>query len=54
MIAKAKEFRTSWRPRWRRLGVTCMASIQVLADGARRTWKAVGRVLTGCVQTPDF
>ena len=54
MIATAKEFRRSWRPRLRRLGVTCMASIQVLADGASWIWKAVGRVLTGCVQTLDF
>jgi hypothetical protein len=54
MIAKAKEFRKSWRPRLRRLGVTCMASIHVLADGASWIWKAVGRVLTGCVQTLDF
>jgi len=54
MIAKAKVFRTSWRPRLRRLGVTSMASIQVLADGACWIWKAVGRVLTGCVQTLDF
>jgi len=54
MIAKAKEFRRSWRPRLRRLGVTCMANVHVLADGASWIWKAVGRVLTGCVQTLDF
>jgi hypothetical protein len=54
MIAPAKEFRKSWRPRLRRLGVTCLASIHVLADGASWIWKAVGRVLTGCVQTLDF
>ncbi|HLJ91547.1 MAG TPA: hypothetical protein VKU02_00005, partial [Gemmataceae bacterium] len=54
MIAPAKEFRRCWRPRLRRLGVTCMASIHVLADGASWIWKAVGRVLTGCVQTLDF
>jgi hypothetical protein len=54
MIAQAKEFRKSWRPRLRRLGVRCMAGIQVLADGASWIWKAVGRVLTGCVQTLDF
>src|SRR5882724_11978776 len=54
MIATAKEFRKSWRPRLRRLGVTCWASVQVLADGASWIWKAVGRVLTGCVQTLDF
>lgn len=54
MISTAKEFRKSWRPRLRRLGVTCLASVQVLADGASWIWKAVGRVLTGCVQTLDF
>jgi hypothetical protein len=54
MIATAKEFRKSWRPRLRRLGVTCMASVQVLADGAAWIWKAVQRSLTGCVQALDF
>jgi len=54
MIATAKEFRKSWRPRLRRLGVDCMASVHALADGATWIWKAVGRVLTGCVQTLDF
>jgi hypothetical protein len=54
MIATAKEFRKSWRPRLRRLGVTYMASVQVLADGAAWIWKAVQRSLTGCVQTLDF
>jgi hypothetical protein len=54
MIATAKEFRQSWRERLRRLGVTCMANVHVLADGASWIWKAVQRVLTGCVQTLDF
>ena len=54
MVAPAKEFRKSWRPRLRRLGVRCMADLHVLADGAGWIWKAVGRVLTGCVQTLDF
>jgi hypothetical protein len=54
MIAPAKQFRKSWRPWLRRLGVKCMASLQVLADGASWIWKAVGRVLSGCVQTLDF
>jgi hypothetical protein len=54
MIAPAKEFRKSWRPRLRRLGVSCLAGVQVLADGAGWIWKAVNRVLTGCVQTLDF
>lgn len=54
MIATAAVFRRSWRPRLRRLGVRCGASVQVLADGARWIWKAVQRVLSGCVQTLDF
>lgn len=54
MIATSKVFRRTWRPRLRRLGVTYWASVQVLADGASWIWKAVQRVLTGCVQTLDF
>jgi hypothetical protein len=54
MIATAKEFRKSWRPRLRRLGVTCLATVHALADGAGWIWKAVQRCLTGCVQTLDF
>ena len=54
MIAPVKEFRKSWRSRLKRVGVTCMAGVHVLADGASWIWKAVGRVLTGCVQTLDF
>lgn len=54
MIATAKAFRKEWRPRLRRLGVTCLADVQALADGASWIWKAVQRVLTGCVQTLDF
>lgn len=54
MIATAKEFRKSWRPRLRRLGVTCLAGVHALGDGAGWIWKAVQRSLTGCVQTLDF
>lgn len=54
MIATAKDFRQHWRPRLRRLGVTCLASVHALADGASWIWKAVQRTLTGCVQTLDF
>jgi hypothetical protein len=54
MIATAKEFRKEWRPRLRRLGVQCLASVHALADGARWIWKAVERVFTGCLQTLDF
>jgi hypothetical protein len=54
MIASAKAFRKSWRGRLRRLGVTCLADLHVLADGAGWIWKAVQRSLTGCTQTLDF
>jgi hypothetical protein len=54
MIATAKEFRKTWRPRLRRLGVTSLATVHALADGAGWIWKAVQRCLTGCVQTLDF
>jgi hypothetical protein len=54
MIATAKTFRKTWRPRLRRLGVTCLANVHALADGASWIWKAVQRSLTGCVQTLDF
>jgi hypothetical protein len=54
MIATAKEFRSTWRPRLRRLGVECLAGVHALADGASWIWKAVQRSLTGCVQTLDF
>lgn len=54
MIAPSKEFRKGWRARLNRLGVTSMASVHVLADGASWIWKAVGLVLTGCVETLDF
>ncbi len=54
MIAPAKEFRSHWRPRLRRLGVSQFASVHALADGAGWIWKAVQRVLSGCVQTLDF
>jgi hypothetical protein len=54
MIATSAVFRRTWRPRLRRLGVRSGASIHVLADGASWIWKAVQRVLSGCVQTLDF
>jgi hypothetical protein len=54
MIATAKDFRKEWRPRLRRLGVTYLAAVHALADGAGWIWKAVERCLTGCVQTLDF
>lgn len=54
MIATAKDFRSSWRRRLRRLGVTCFAGVHALADGAGWIWKAVQHSLTGCVQTLDF
>ena len=53
-IATAKDFRKDWRIRLRRLGVTCMANVHALGDGASWIWKSVQRTLTGCVQTLDF
>src|SRR5262249_47691809 len=54
MIAPAKVFRLSWRPRLRRLGVKCLADVHALADGASWIWKAIQRSLTGRVQTLAF
>lgn len=54
MIATAKVFRKSWRPWLRRLGVTWLGAVHVLADGASWIWQAVQRTLTGCQQTLDF
>lgn len=54
MIATAKTFRRSWRKRLRRLGVTYLAGVQALGDGAAWIWKSVERALTGCTQTLDF
>jgi hypothetical protein len=54
MIAPVQEFRKDWKKRLLRLGVRCMAAVHVVADGASWIWKAVGRMLTGCVQTLDF
>lgn len=54
MIATSATFAKSWRPRLRRLGVTAMATVHVLADGASWIWKAAQRVLSGCLQTLDI
>jgi len=54
MIAAAKTFRRSWRPRWRRLGVTAFAGVHAVGDGAKWIWKTVDRCLTGCRQTLDI
>jgi hypothetical protein len=53
LIATAKTFRRSWRPRLKRLGVTAFASVHALGDGAAWIWKSVDRSLTGCRQTLD-
>lgn len=54
MIATAKIFRRTWRQRLRRLGVTCLATVHALGDGASWIWKSVQRALTGCTETLDF
>jgi len=53
-IATAHDFRRQWRPRLRQLGVTCLADLHALGDGASWIWRAVERCLTGCTQTLDF
>lgn len=53
-IAASSVFRRHWRPWLRRLGVTALASLHVLGDGASWIWKSANRVLTGCVQTLDI
>lgn len=52
-IAVSKQFCQSWRGWAKRLGVTAMAELQVLADGASWIWKSVDRVFTGSQQTLD-
>jgi hypothetical protein len=54
MIAASKVFRKTWGPSLRHLGVTALAAVQALGDGASWIWKAVGRVLPGCTQTLDI
>jgi hypothetical protein len=54
MIATAKVFRRTWRRPLRRLGVTAFAAVHALGDGAGWIWKAVNRVMTGCLQTLDI
>jgi hypothetical protein len=54
MIASSKTFRRTWASTLRRLGVATFAAVHVLGDGASWIWKAVNRVLTGCVQTLDI
>lgn len=54
MVAASKVFRKTWGPSLRHLGVTELASVQALGDGASWIWKSVGRVLPGCTQTLDI
>lgn len=52
-VQPIKQFRKSWRPWSRRLGVDHAADLHALADGADWIWKAVESVFTGCQQTLD-
>jgi hypothetical protein len=53
-IAPSKRFRRRWR-RWLRCaGVTQMAEVHVLADGADWIWRSANQVLTGSLQTLDI
>lgn len=54
MIAASKVFRKTWGPSLRHLGVTELARVQALGDGASWIWKSVDRVLPGCTQTLDI
>ena len=47
-------FGKSWRPWLQRVGVTQMAELQVVADGASWIWKLVERMLTGSRQMLDI
>jgi hypothetical protein len=53
-IAASARFRRSWHPRLRRLGLTAMANLHVLGDGASWIWRSAHRALTGCRQTLDI
>ena len=46
-ISATRRFRRSWHARLKRLGLTAMAGLHVLGDGASWIWKAAGRALTG-------
>ena len=54
MIAASKVFRKSWGPSLRHLGVTELAAVRALGDGASWIWNAVGRVLPGGTETLDI
>jgi hypothetical protein len=54
MIAPAQVFRRAWIAPLRRLGVTSLASVHALGDGAAWIWKSVNRVLRGSLQTLDL
>jgi hypothetical protein len=54
MIATSQAFRRTWRAPMRRLGVSALATVHALGDGAGWIWKSVTRVLTGCTQTLDI
>lgn len=53
-IARAKQFRKSWRGWFQEAGIASMAEVHVLADGADWIWRSVERALTGCQQTLDI
>lgn len=54
MIAKAKVFRQTWRPSLRLLGVTSVAAVHALGDGASWIWRSFERALPSCLQMLDF
>jgi hypothetical protein len=53
-ISASKRFRRSWHARLKQLGLTSLALLHVLGDGASWIWNAADRALTGCRQTLDI
>jgi hypothetical protein len=53
-IAASKVFRRTWGPSLQRLGVTSLAAVHALGDGASWIWNSVERAVPGCIQTLDI
>jgi len=53
-ISASRQFRRSWSARLRRLGLSAMARLPVLGDGASWIGKAAGGALSGCRETRDI
>ena len=53
-MAASHRFRRTWQPRLRRLGLTAMAHLQVLGEGASWIWQSAQRALIGCRPTLEI